>query len=420
MDNTDSYSSEKTLTSLEAAISVARTCAVSVSGVVVMDTDYAAGRVLASDILSPLPLPPFDHSAMDGYAAAVPEGGSRPGDRYSLVGRLAAGDHVTDHARLSEQVAFRVFTGAPLPQGANAVIMQEHCTVSAQGIVFNKPVLVGDNIRRAGEDIHSGQLVLHAGTKLDPRHVAVLSAMGIAKIAVRRKLRVGIFTTGNELIEPGTPLMPGQIYDANKAMLMAALKRPGLEVEDYGRVGDELAGIETKLSQCAPAVDLILTTGSAGGSDTDLLFQAISAAGGSAQLLKLALKPGKPCIMGRLGDATFLGLPGNPVAALVTFLMFGEAMIASQQGVSAEPRTFTSVRSASRYRHTEGKTEFVPARMLPGNDPVPIVEILGKGGSARYLPLLMADGLCMIGAEHGHVEPETMLSFLSFKSLSWG
>lgn len=419
MSNSDCYTSEKKLTSLVTAVAIAKAFAMPVRGVLSMDTLYAAGRVLAADIASPMALPPFDQSAMDGYAALVPEAGTAEGASYILKGRLAAGDDVSVHAGLKEGEAYRVFTGAPLPLGANAVVMQEHCSTSENEVAFNVVVRPGDNIRRAGEDIQSAQAVLNAGTKIDPRHVAVLSAMGLAKITVKRKLRIGIFTTGSELIEPGTPLRLGQIYDANKAMLMAALKRPGLEVEDYGRAGDDIKAIQAKLEQSATAVDLIITTGSAGGSDTDLLFRAVGHAGGTAQLLKLALKPGKPCIMGRLSEAAFLGLPGNPVAALVTFLMFGEAMIAGLLGATEEQKPFITVQSVSRYRHVEGKTEFVPAKLEANGVGLPKAEILGKGGSARYLPLLMADGLCMIEAESGHVEMGTALSFLSFKSLSW-
>jgi molybdopterin molybdotransferase len=385
-----------------------------------MDTLYAAGRVIAKDIASPMPLPIFDQSAMDGYAVCIAKGGAIADSRFSLKGRLAAGDDSSICPGLKVGEAYRVFTGAPFPPGANAVIMQEHCTASDEDIVISTSLQAGDNIRRAGEDIKSRQLVLCAGTKLDPRHVAVLSAMGLAKVTVKRKLRIAIFTTSSELIEPGTQLRPGQIYDANKAMLMAALKRPGLEVEDYGRAGDDIDAIAAKLEQCAPAVDLVITTGSAGGSDTDLLFRAVQTAGGTAQLLKLALKPGKPCIMGRLGQAAFLGLPGNPVAALVTFLMFGESMLAGLLGTAEEPKPFITVQAMSRYRHVEGKTEFVPARLVANGSGLPKAEIIGKGESARYLPLLMADGLCMIDAAQGHVEEETVLSFLSFKSLSWG
>jgi molybdopterin molybdotransferase len=394
MSNTDCYATEKKLTSLDDAILVARSLADAVSGVVVMDTLYAAGRVLAADITSPLPLPPFDQSAMDGYAVFVPEDGVSAGTRFSLKGRLAAGDDSSAHPGLKVGEAYRVFTGAPLPSGANAVIMQEHCTVKDECISINASLQNGDNIRGAGEDIKSQQLVLRAGTKLDPRHVAVLSAMGIAKVTVKRKLRVGI-------------------------MLMAALKRPGLEVEDYGRAGDDATAIQSKLAQCASAVDLIVTTGSAGGSDTDLLFRAAQSAGGTAQLLKLALKPGKPCIMGRIGQAAFLGLPGNPVAALVTFLMFGEATVAALLGMDEEQKAFITVHAASRYRHVQGKTEFVPARLVANGAGLPKIEIVGKGGSARYLPLLMADGLCMIETTQGNVEAGTMLSFLPFRSLSW-
>ena len=420
MDKTDCYSSERKLTSLDEAVAFARSCTVPVRGFVSMDTLYAAGRVLASDMSSPMPLPPFDQSAMDGYAAFVPEAGLPEGAELFLKGRLVAGDDNSLAFGHSEGEACRVFTGAPLPSGASAVIMQEHCRIEGSRVIINSSLRVGDNIRSAGEDIKSGQLVLKLGTKLDPRHIAVLSAMGLAKVTVKRKLRIGIFTTGSELVEPGMPLRPGKIYDANKAMLMAALKRPGLEVKDYGRAADDSEVIQAKLEQCASAVDLIITTGSAGGSDTDLLFSAVESTGGTAQLLKLALKPGKPCIMGRIGETAFLGLPGNPVAALVTFLMFGEAMIAGLLGSVEEQKPFVTVQSASRYRHVEGKTEFVPARLLAKGVSSPQVEILGKGGSARYLPLLMSDGLSMIGADSGHVEPGTALQFLSFKSLSWG
>ena len=419
MLSNDCYSAEPSLTSLDVAVATALQIADEVSGAVLMDTLYAAGRILVSDVISPIPLPPFDHSAMDGYAAAVPETGSAEGDCYTLKGRSVAGDDSKALPALVTGETYRVFTGAPLPPGANAVIMQEHCTVAPHGVRFSRQVKPGDNIRRASEDIQQGELVLEAGTKLDPRHIAVLSAMGVAKVRVRRKLRVGIFTTGSELVEPGSLLQPGKIYDSNKSLLTAALKRPGLEVEDYGRSGDDVSEIKSRIAACAPSVDLMLTTGSAGGSDTDLLLHAFEEAGGTAKLVKLAMKPGKPCLMGRIGTTMFLGLPGNPVAALVTFLMIGEAVIARQLGASNGKPTFIKVKSATRYRHVRGKAEFVPARIQDQDSALPVAEILGKGGSARYLPLLMADGLCMIQSDMDHVEVGETLSFLSFKSLSW-
>ena len=411
------YVSPSAILSLQAAKDIAANLTTRIDDIEEAHPRDAKGRILAIDMQSTLPLPPFDQSAMDGFAINTKDLLAADVTRLRVRSQVFAGDsYVAPHERAS---AVRVFTGAQMPNGTNAVVMQEHCTFDGPNVVVAASIKSGDNIRRKGEDIAVGSPMLSAGTKLDARHVAMICAMGETRIPVIRKLRVTAFTTGNELIEPGEALVQGQIFDSNRFMLLSLLSRSAIELTDGGRLRDDMGMMSERFAEASCCSDLIVASGGAGGSDADFMLEAVRKAGGEASPLRVALKPGKPSVMGNINNCAMLGLPGNPVAALVNFLLFGETLIRRRTGCAAPDLQGLPAISAGRFKHTAGKTEFVPARLAPSNSHNLCLEILGRGGSARLSPLLVADGFAEIASEQDHIEPGSPLRFYPFSSLAW-
>lgn len=377
----------------------------------------AAGRVLAQDVQAPIALPPFDSSAMDGYAVRVRDFLGESNSVSKISARIAAGDQAAH--QIVSGTAFRIFTGARLPAGADAIVMQERCSVSGSDVLFSELPALGDNIRRRGEDVAKGETVLTKGLRLDARHVAILSALGIASIQVARPLRIAVISSGSELVEPGQQLATGQIFDSNSYMLRSLLNKSGVEVMDGGRCPDDVSSLAAKLAELSSKADMIIATGGVASGEEDHTCNAIRQAGGKAQSLQISLKPGKPSVIGLIGATAVLGLPGNPVAALVNFLLIGEAMISRLQGCNGAHHAGLPAISNGRYRHSLGRTEYVPAKIFKAGDDKLLLDILGRGGSARLAPLIAADGLAEIASDRGNVEIGTPLCFYPFGCLSW-
>jgi len=365
----------------------------------------AIGRTLAEAAIARLPMPPFTQSAMDGYALAAGSGVDIE-TRLEVVDRIAAGTH---GRRLVTGEAARLFTGAPLPEGADAVIMQEHVEREAGAIVLRRLIRAGDNVRYRGEDIEPLEPLLHANDRLDARHIALLAAQGINSVVVRSRVRIAVISTGDELRQAGAELDPAAIYDSNRPMLLALIAQAGLLPIDGGWVPDRPDRIADRLRAIAPQADLVITSGGASVGEEDHALNALAQAGGAGETLKIALKPGKPAVVGRIGAAAYLGLPGNPVSSLVSWLLLGHAMISAFEGRTPRQRLGCPVTSRSRFDRRPGRAEFVPARLVVDDNGIG-VEILGRGGSARLRPLVQADGLAEIAADNGGVRPgETVL-----------
>jgi molybdopterin molybdotransferase len=366
------------------------------------------GRVSAEDVLSPTPLPPFDHSAMDGYALGD------LGLRHAVRGRLAAGADGS-RAPLAAGEAVRIQTGAPMPEGAVAVVMQERVDREGDRIALRARPEPGDNIRRRGEDVRAGDVIVPARRRLDARHVAILAAAGVAEIAVRRRVVVGLMSTGDELVRPGRPLGPGLIHDANRPMLAALLEQPSIEVVDLGVAPDDPAALRSLLLDAGARCDAIVTSGATSVGDEDHLAAAVSAAGGALDLARVALKPGKPVVAGHVGGAVLVGLPGNPFAALVAYLLVARIALEALAGLDPRPLAPLAAAAGFSQRGPGRRTEFAPARMAGATAAgLPIVEKLGRGGSARLAPLIAADGLAVIPAGRDEVRPGDPVGFLPF------
>ncbi len=286
------------------------------------------GRVLAENITSSINVPPADNSAMDGFAVTASDITQSPCS-LSVSQRIPAG---SAPSALTPNTAARIFTGAEIPENADAVVIQENCEfLDDQKVTLNTKPSKGDNIRRQGQDIKIGDVVLSSGQKLSPQHIGLLASIGVTHIAVFRKIRVSILSTGSELVTPGTPLQPGQIYNSNQIMLAQLLGSLGCEVSICPAVVDSLEQTIQRFKDASATSDLIVSSGGVSVGDEDHVKSAVENLG-KLNLWKINIKPGKPLAFGHIADSKFLGLPGNPVSAFVTFLLFGIPLVKKLQG----------------------------------------------------------------------------------------
>lgn len=317
----------------------------------------ALGRVLARPIVAVANVPPLDNAAMDGYALNTADWAA---GRWLRVGqRIAAG---SVGRPLNSGEAARIFTGAPIPPGANAVAMQEDCEAREGEVMIKRPPAAGDHIRRAGEDMAAGQVVLDAGARFDPARLGVAAAAGAAELTVYRRLRVAVFFTGDELVTPGQPLKPGQIYNSNRATLTALLQGLGCELRDLGQVPDDLAATVAALEHARQEADVVITSGGVSVGEEDHVKAAVERLG-HIDLWRVAMKPGKPLVYGRVGEADFLGLPGNPVSAFVVFCLFVRPFLLKRMGASPRPPLRFQVPAAFAWSKPGNRREFLRARL---------------------------------------------------------
>jgi molybdopterin molybdotransferase len=346
-------------------------------------TQSAAGRILAQGLRSAIDVPPLDNTSMDGYAlrcADVPAAGTR----LDVAQRIPAGSvgHV-----LAAGTAARIFTGAPLPAGADAVVMQELCALEGGSVTVNHVPHPGEWIRRSGEDIAAGSEVLAAGTRLSAAHVGVAASVGAAQLTVFRRLRVALFSTGDELAMPGEPLKPGGIYNSNRYTLRALLEGLGCEVADLGIVPDNREATRAALREAAAANDLILTSGGVSVGEEDHVKPAVEAEG-ALDLWKIAIKPGKPLAFGRVGAAAFIGLPGNPVSSFVTFIMLVRPFILKAQGAASVMPRAQALRADCEWKG-DPRREFLRARINAQGG----LELFASQSSGVLTSCTWADGL---------------------------
>jgi len=371
------------------------------------DTLVAQGRVLASDVCSPISVPALDTSTMDGYAVRVADI-SLAGVRLPVLQRIPAGS--VGHP-LQVGTAARIFTGAPLPPGADAVVMQELCEHQGDAVIINHLPRAGEALRRAGSEIAASDVILVAGTRIRAQEIGLAASVGIAQLAVVRRMRVALFSTGDELVMPGEPLPPGGVYNSNRFQLRALLEQLGCEVSDFGIVPDRLDATRAMLREAAQGHDLILTSGGVSVGEEDHVKPAVEAEG-SLDLWKIAMKPGKPLAYGRVGGAAFIGLPGNPVSSFVTFLMMVRPFILATQGVGAvKPRALV-LRADFDWPQPDRRREFLRARLNDTGG----VEIHAHQGAAALSSIVWADGLVDVAADTPVARGQT-IRFLPYSEL---
>ena len=374
--------------------------------------ETALGRVLAAPVNSSIDVPGWDNSAMDGYAIRHADLAAH-GGRLRVTQRIPAG---SVGRPLEPGTAARIFTGAPAPEGADTVVIQEICTREGETVVIPLDAKAGANIRRAGEDIRAGAEVIAAGTRLAPQHLGLAASVGVAELRVHRRLRIAILSSGDELATPGEPLGPGQIYNSNRYMLRGLIDRLGGEVVDLGIVADTLEATMAALRRGAETADLIIASGGVSVGEEDHLKPAVEQLG-RLDLWNIAMRPGKPVAFGRIGETPFFGSPGNPVSLFVTFCLFARPIILKMQGVSGDlsPRTLR-LRAGFDWPKPDKRTEFHRARLETGEDGETELAVYPSRSSAVLSSVAWADGLVEI-APGQVIKRGDAVRFIPFASL---
>ena len=379
----------------------------------------ARGRVLATDIVAPLDLPPFDNSAVDGYAVRHRDLNPNGETKLVIAGRLTAG-RAAD-ASLGTSQATRIFTGAPMPPDADTVFMQEDVRTEDGNVIVPAGLKLGANRRLAGEDVKRNSLLLPAGRRLAVQDVALAAAVGLTELKVRRRVRVALFSTGDEIVEPGKPRPAAALYDANRLLLDGMLDRLGAEVTDLGILKDDPAALQAAIAKAARDHDLVLTSGGVSTGEADHVRDAVENIG-KLVFWRVAIKPGRPVAMGvvpggNAAAAAFVGLPGNPVAAFVTFARVVRPLFLRLAGANAEPLTALPVRLAFRYKKKGGRREYVRVALRPGADGTIEAVKHPQEGAGVITSLTETDGLAELAEDVTALEPGATVGFLSYATL---
>ncbi len=377
--------------SVEAALDQLLAAAVPVIESETLPAENVLGRILAAALVSSVSVPPLDNSAMDGYAlrhAECIDGAGLP-QWLPISQRIAAGH---PGQPLQTGTAARIFTGAPIPAGADCVVMQEDCEARDREVRVIRPPKPAANIRRAGEDIQIGQTVLAPGARLGPAQLGVVASVGETRLSVYRRLKVAVFFTGDEIVLPGQPLAPGRIYNSNRATLIALLSQLGIEVIDLGQVADNFAATLAALQRASAVADVVITSGGVSVGEEDHVKAAVQKIG-RIDMWKVAMKPGKPMALGRIGASDFIGLPGNPVSAFVVFCLFVRPFLLKRMGATPrQPASFMLPAGFARAK-PGGRREFMRARLENGQ-----AVLFPNQSSGVLTSLAWADGLVDVDA----------------------
>ena len=377
-----------------------------------VDLARARGRVLATAQVSRIDVPRHANSSMDGYAACSADAPSPGRHRLRVTQRVAAGE---TPAPLARGEAARIFTGAPLPAGADTVVVQERCTPEGASVCFDGPLVSGDNVRPRANDIAAGCRVLAAGTRLRPQEMGLAASVGLVTLPVYRRLRVAIFSSGDELAAPGEALGPGAIYNSNRYTLLGLLDALGCEAIDLGTVADTLEATRAALERAAEQADLVVGSGGMSVGEEDHVRGALEQAG-TLEMWKVAVKPGKPLAYGRIGGADFIGLPGNPVSTLVGFCLFVRPFILRRQGATEVRARAMPVTAAFEWARPGDRREFVRARLRPDGAAGYRAEIHPRQGSDVLSSTTWAEGLVDL-PEGARIRPGDRVAYYSFVDL---
>jgi molybdopterin molybdotransferase len=401
--------------SVDEAVAIIATRVSAVHEIETVPIEKADGRILAADISASLALPPFTNSAVDGYAVRNNDLPLREDVAFPVSGRIQAG--VAAQEPVKPGHAVRIFTGAPMPEETGTVFMQEDVRVDDAGkVVLPAGLRPGANVRPAGEDIPLGAAALGGGLRLRPQDVALLAAFGLKQIDVRRRIRVAVFSTGNELVSPGDQRKSAQLFDSNRFMLMAMLARLGCEVSDLGILRDDRAALAQGLKKVAGTHDLILTSGGVSTGEEDHVKAAAEDVG-KLVLWRMAIKPGRPVAMGIIAGTPFIGLPGNPVASFVTFVHVVRPTVLALSGARAQPLIPLPVRAAFTYKKKIARREYVRVNLHKADDGRLEVTKFPREGAGLLSSLVDTDGLVELGEDITQVAPGQSVGFLSYASL---
>jgi molybdopterin molybdotransferase len=384
----------------------------------------ALGRVLAENLVAPIDVPPFDNSAVDGFAVRGDDLDAKAEKRLGIVDRVAAG-HAASHGVKAGE-AIRIFTGAPMPPGADTVFMQEDCRIEGDAVIVPPGLKRGSNRRLAGEDMRAGAVALPAGRRLGVQHVALAAALGLTKLDVHRRVRVALFSTGDEIVEPGTVLPRAALYDSNRYLLAGLLARFGADVTDLGILSDDPKELARAIAGAAVEHDLVLTSGGVSTGEADYVRSAIESIG-RIVFWRIAIKPGRPVAMGVIrgpntgansaDGAAFVGLPGNPVAVFVTFVRVVRPLLLRLAGALPEPLIAMPARATFSYKKREGRREYVRVSLRTGTDGAIEAVKYAQDGAGVLTSLTETDGLAELGEDVTGIESGATVGFLSYASL---
>src|SRR5215207_1644278 len=380
----------------------------------------ARGRVLAADLIAPIDLPPFVNSAVDGYAVRHGDLDPLAETALCVTDRVPAG---RAGAPLGPREASRIFTGAPMPEGADTVFMQEDCRREGERVIVPPGLKRGANRRLAGEDIKAGSLALPAGRRLRPADLALAAALGVTAISVRRAVRVALFSTGDEIVEPGATLPPARIYDSNRPLLLTLLQNFAAAVTDLGILADDPRAMRDALAIAATQHDLIITSGGVSTGEADHVRGALEDIG-RLVFWRLGIKPGRPVAMGVVPGlapetgAAFVGLPGNPVAVFVTFARIVRPLLLRLAGAAPEPLMAYPVHAGFPYKKKKGRREYVRVSLQRGADGTLQAMKHPREGAGVISYLTETDGLAELGDDVTAIEPGAMIGFIPYAALT--
>jgi molybdopterin molybdotransferase len=367
----------------------------------------ADGRVLAEDVRAPKDVPSHDNSAMDGYAIRGEDIPAKGAARLTLIGHALAGRPYEGAVAAGECVG--ITTGAALPAGADTVVMLERTEAAGTTIQIDDRARPGENLRRAGEDVRAGSIVAGAGTRLAPALLGVIASLGRDAVQVYRRPRVALLSTGDEVHQPGAPLAAGGVYDSNRYTLAAMLAALGVDLIDFGAVPDDPQRLRAALAEAGHCSDMVISSGGVSVGEADFV-KPILAELGAVDFWRLAIKPGRPLTFGTLGAATFFGLPGNPVAAMVTFLQFVRPALQRLAGTTPEPLTRLAAVCTERLPKRPGRREFQRGIAFLSADRELRVKLVGRQGSGVLSSMVQANCLVVLAEDRGSVEPGERVS----------
>jgi len=364
-----------------------------------VELDEALGKVLSQHVVADINVPPRDNSAMDGYAMRCED--LKGNDQLLLVGKALAGAPFTGKIKAGECI--RIMTGALIPEGADSVVMQENTTVDDNKVTFKQQPEFGNSVRKAGEDIQQGQIVVTKGTKLTAAHLALIASVGVAQVTVCRQLKVALIATGDELTPAGTPLVEGAIYESNRVVLKALLRGFACEVFDFGIIKDDKKSLTEVFTQAGSLCDLVLTCGGVSVGDADFVKEILDQLG-TINFWKVAIKPGKPFAFGKLGNAWFCGLPGNPVSSYVTFEKLVTAVLQQMNGQTSIPSAYFVAKAATVIRKRPGRTDYQRGIFYRDEQEQLWVKPNGKQGSGIMSSIANANCYMWLEQEAGDVQ----------------
>ena len=414
----DCFAGTQNLITSEEALQILMEKVTPIAGLESVILRNGCGRILAENVVSPINVPQYTNSAVDGYAVYFNDLHPKKHTVLPIGGHAAAGHPLGRTAHPGE--AIRIFTGAPMPKGLDTVMMQEDCTKIDDAITVMPGIKQGANCRTAGEDVKAKSKILTKGLRLQPQDIGLAAAIGRTELQVFKPISVGVFSTGDELREPGSALLPGQIFDSNRFTIISALERLGCEVEDLGILPDQEDDIAKSIKKSAKIFNLLVTSGGMSVGDEDHVRKVIES-NGVLHFWRLAIKPGRPVSLGQIkvGNRTtpFIGLPGNPVAAMVTFILIGRPLVLRLNGVKEIAPTVFRIPVEFEYKKKKGRREYVRVQLTVGDDGVTRAQKHGASGAGILSSLVGADGLLDLPESMSQLDSGNIANFLPFSEV---